>query len=347
METEPELATVVAVFSDVHSNHLALGQVLADARCQGADEVWFLGDLVGYGPFPAQVWSLVQQQRPPWRWAVAGNQDWGLIGRLGKSFGLSPQPSSGRTATPVSLDFNEIAHRAQSMNQAATPERGAGARLRAWLGNLPLVASPRAGVYLVHGSFAAERRETYLEAYVCDADDAEAAWGSLLQQLGNTGWSAPGFVAEPDRWHPPRLLLVGHWHTQLAWRRAPNGPHSAVWQRLVTGFGAPPYANCGHATQPAQALSSAEPVPVEVVCRSPLLDSDLRCPAIVNPGSVGLPRDGAQAAAGWAWAKYALIDWGQPGGQLRFRYVPYRIQPVLDELEKLAYPKEIADWLRG
>ena len=42
----------VAVISDVHANLPALEAVLADIAVDGADELWCLGDLTGYGGDP-------------------------------------------------------------------------------------------------------------------------------------------------------------------------------------------------------------------------------------------------------------------------------------------------------
>jgi predicted phosphodiesterase len=45
----------IAAFSDIHSNLLALMKVLVDIRKQDVDQVFCLGDLVGYGPHPNEV----------------------------------------------------------------------------------------------------------------------------------------------------------------------------------------------------------------------------------------------------------------------------------------------------
>jgi len=42
----------VALLSDIHSNHLALQAVLEHSKTQNVDNYWFVGDLVGYGPEP-------------------------------------------------------------------------------------------------------------------------------------------------------------------------------------------------------------------------------------------------------------------------------------------------------
>lgn len=52
---------IIAVLGDVHGNLPALEAVLEDARSKGVEEVWNLGDFVGYGPFPDEVVTLLKQ----------------------------------------------------------------------------------------------------------------------------------------------------------------------------------------------------------------------------------------------------------------------------------------------
>jgi hypothetical protein len=49
----------VAVFGGVYSNHLALSALLEAADRQGAEAVYCLGDLGGFGPNPDKVWPLL------------------------------------------------------------------------------------------------------------------------------------------------------------------------------------------------------------------------------------------------------------------------------------------------
>lgn len=67
---------VRALISDVHANLEALTAVLADIDGAGVDDIYFLGDLVGYGPEPEACVDLVAE-----RCAVAlkGNHDFALI----------------------------------------------------------------------------------------------------------------------------------------------------------------------------------------------------------------------------------------------------------------------------
>ncbi len=50
----------IAVLSDVHSNLRALKNVLADAKKEGIQEFWFLGDYIGYGTHPNEVISIIR-----------------------------------------------------------------------------------------------------------------------------------------------------------------------------------------------------------------------------------------------------------------------------------------------
>lgn len=70
----------IAVLSDVHGNKHALTAALAGAERQGADTLWCLGDMVGYGADPGVCAEtcLALSER-----CIAGNHDLGLVGRVG------------------------------------------------------------------------------------------------------------------------------------------------------------------------------------------------------------------------------------------------------------------------
>jgi predicted phosphodiesterase len=70
----------VAVLSDVHSNLRALEAVLAEIDAGGVDEIWFLGDLVGYGPKPNECAALLQERAAI---CLAGNHDLVVLGKIG------------------------------------------------------------------------------------------------------------------------------------------------------------------------------------------------------------------------------------------------------------------------
>ena len=69
----------VAVLSDVHANLHALEAVLAEVEAEGIDQVWFLGDLVGYGPKPNECAALLQERAAI---CLAGNHDLVVLGKI-------------------------------------------------------------------------------------------------------------------------------------------------------------------------------------------------------------------------------------------------------------------------
>jgi len=65
----------IATFSDIHSNAPALTNVLRDLNKQDIDEVYCLGDLVGYGPCPNTVIEILRNKDIP---TIMGNYDEGI-----------------------------------------------------------------------------------------------------------------------------------------------------------------------------------------------------------------------------------------------------------------------------
>ena len=77
------LSVKVAILADIHGNLTALETVLADIGLKGgADELWCLGDIVGYGPDPHECIELIQRRCSL---CIAGNHDWAAIGKMDTS----------------------------------------------------------------------------------------------------------------------------------------------------------------------------------------------------------------------------------------------------------------------
>ena len=69
-----------AILGDIHANLAAFQAVLEDIEIRGGfDEIWCLGDIVGYGPEPHACIELLQQYKSA---CVVGNHDWAAIGRI-------------------------------------------------------------------------------------------------------------------------------------------------------------------------------------------------------------------------------------------------------------------------
>ncbi len=69
----------VAVVSDIHSNLHALEAVLGAIEAEAPDELWCLGDLVGYGPRPNECCALIADRADV---CLAGNHDLGVLGTI-------------------------------------------------------------------------------------------------------------------------------------------------------------------------------------------------------------------------------------------------------------------------
>ena len=67
-----KMSNKIALFSDVHSNIAALEAVFEDIKFRNIEEIYCLGDLVGYSPFPDAVIELIQKSRIP---VIIGNHD--------------------------------------------------------------------------------------------------------------------------------------------------------------------------------------------------------------------------------------------------------------------------------
>ena len=72
-----------AIFTDIHANLEALEAVLAKidelAQQEPVDQIWFLGDLVGYGPNPNECITRLRERTDV---IIAGNHDWAAVGKI-------------------------------------------------------------------------------------------------------------------------------------------------------------------------------------------------------------------------------------------------------------------------
>ncbi len=90
----------IAVLSDIHSNLAALEAVRADLP--PVDEIWVLGDIVGYGPQPNEVVRVLQELGAR---SVLGNHDAAAIGSItAEEFNADARAAIEWTATQ--LDAN-------------------------------------------------------------------------------------------------------------------------------------------------------------------------------------------------------------------------------------------------
>jgi len=115
-----------AIIADIHANLAAFTAVLDDIEQRGgAEEVWCLGDVVGYGPDPHECISLLRQTDHV---CVAGNHDWAAIGKVDTS-DFNPDAAAACHWTGKQLSPGDVEY----------------------LSNLPLVIE-KGDFTLVHGS---------------------------------------------------------------------------------------------------------------------------------------------------------------------------------------------------
>jgi predicted phosphodiesterase len=94
----------LAVLSDIHANLAAL-----DAVCEElgtVEEIWVLGDIVGYGPQPNEVIRRLQELGAR---AVTGNHDGAAIGTVDASW-FNPDAQAAIQWTTTVLDQNARAY---------------------------------------------------------------------------------------------------------------------------------------------------------------------------------------------------------------------------------------------
>lgn len=142
------------IVSDIHGNQVALETVLAAVESEQIDQLWCLGDVVGYGPNPNEC---VARMRKAATVCLVGNHDWAALDKIDIS------------------DFNPEARRAILWTQAALTDEsrdfldGLDGRSNSAHQNFTLAhASPRHPIweYLL-SAHAASENFSYFETRYC------------------------------------------------------------------------------------------------------------------------------------------------------------------------------------
>ena len=141
-----------AIFSDVHANSSALRKVLRDARRCGVETFVCLGDVVGYGPLPAEATAIVRSTA---HLTLLGNHDAAVAGLMDSSA------------------FIDLAGDAVSRHRAALSARDI-----AWLGANKPCASIE-GAALAHGDFTAPGEFNYIDS----EEAAKANFAATSEQI--------------------------------------------------------------------------------------------------------------------------------------------------------------------
>ncbi|MCB0083794.1 MAG: metallophosphoesterase family protein [Caldilineaceae bacterium] len=287
----------VLILSDIHANLVALESVLAAAR-QQYDIIWCLGDIVGYGPRPNECIELLRDQLDM---CVMGNHD---------------RAALGLPSVDVE-DFNPHARRAVLWTREQLTESN-----RAYLAQLPdtPVCPEVANQFLLtHAS----PREPVLE-YV------------LTPTIAMENFSV---FDEP-------ICLLGHTHKPVVyrWQLRPATERELSYTQadFVPDFLDEMTAKL--ADSPSQTERQPELYKVASVAQllpqpgaTLPLETSLEQRLIVNPGSVGQPRDNDARAA------YAILDLEKM--HWRYERIPYPIELTQSQMRAAKLPKRLIDRL--
>jgi len=93
-----------AILSDIHANLAAFQAVVEHMKSQRIDELWNLGDIVGYGPDPNECIELLRSFP---NINIAGNHDWGATGKISLSeFNRDAASACRWTGTVLKADYD-------------------------------------------------------------------------------------------------------------------------------------------------------------------------------------------------------------------------------------------------
>jgi diadenosine tetraphosphatase ApaH/serine/threonine PP2A family protein phosphatase len=164
-------AVRVAVITDIHANLPALEAVLDSVEGIGLEEIWCLGDIVGYGAEPDACTDLVRERCAI---CLVGNHDLAVLGALDIS------AFSEAAAAAVAWTRERVAERTLELLRDLEP------------------SGLRAGIALSHAS----PRDPVWE-YVLSAEQADACLDAQGERIGLIGHSHVSLYfarpAEPRR----------------------------------------------------------------------------------------------------------------------------------------------------
>src|SRR5688572_15442442 len=96
----------IAIISDIHSNLQALDAVLTDIEPREPQEIWCLGDIVGYGADPDACTSRVKDVAVV---CLAGNHDLVVRGDIGmETFAMAAGAAARWTARVITQETRQF-----------------------------------------------------------------------------------------------------------------------------------------------------------------------------------------------------------------------------------------------
>jgi predicted phosphodiesterase len=238
----------LAVISDIHANLPALEAALEAIGAAGVDEIWCLGDVIGYGAEPDACADLVRERCSA---CLVGNHDLAVLGALDAA------AFSEAAAEAVAWTRLNVADRTLEMLRELEP------------------AGRREGIALFHAS----PRDPVWE-YVLSAEQADACLDAQPERIALIGHSHVSlFFARP----PARLgeirgaqagddtlldLAAGSWLLNPGSVGQPrDGDPRAAWLELDSGEGTARFHRVGYDIERAAASIVAAGLPQRLANR--------------------------------------------------------------------------------
>lgn len=174
-----------AILSDIHGNLAAMRAVLADIERVGVDEIWCLGDIVGYGPNPVECFKLAMKHCSI---MIMGNHEKALA------------PGGGDR-------FNRRAKQAIDWTRATLLADPQGEKITAKLLSLPKCFS-RQGILFAHGS-PAETTDEYLMPRDARNPAKMKKQFDIIEGYAFVGHTHyPGVIEEGHDFVPPEKMMM-------------------------------------------------------------------------------------------------------------------------------------------
>lgn len=303
----------IAILSDIHANHPALEAILHDSKAQGVEEYWALGDIVGYGPHPTDALMFLRDRVAPQAW-VMGNHD----------------AMQADILLPEDLEnYSDAKNPLKIITQEGEGEevvaRGVFFRAGDWsqINSAPVIA------------IRLNRKTLALH------EEADGYWRAAF---------TPERIAPCTihRDHVDYVLVHGTQKYPLSGYMHPwedvkisNEVSRLYDQSVERGFRRIQLFGHSHVptlvfAQKRSAPDSFEIESVKVIPHQPYpIETEV---AIINPGSVGQPRDLDQRAS------YAILDTTQ--GTVTFRKVEYEWRDTARDLMAAEYPDSLVRRLK-
>mgnify|MGYP002403542036 CR=1 FL=1 len=282
----------VAILSDIHANWEALTAVLTHMQSQSIDACWFLGDVMGYNADAIRCSQKLQQIVSPEGW-IAGNHDRGVTGQL--SHGYFPNHDARHKSEAWIVVEKHMVDMADKVEDVK------------FLAGLPSYRRPQHrgvefnDVWLVHGRVTQHENKAFEEI-----DNLTGNQSYIYRYTEDTVYASKTWEVLANRGNePPRIILAGHTHHAMVWRRTMAETNSSYgW------------------------IVSDDDQSRRLSHQSLALREDTLW---INPGSIGQPRDGNPQAS------YALLDFNK--NEVVFHRVPYDIEKTQKKMQQQGYPQ--------